>query len=245
MSGDDQPCRLCLELARLSRSHIISEFLFKPLYDPEHRFIEVTDVAKGKVGRGQSGYRERLLCARCESHLNRFEKHSRRLFTDPLPPHIAGSERIREFRRLDYALLKLFFLSVLWRSSVSSLDVFKHVSLGPHEEKIRIRLGNSEPGLESDYPTVFFNLHFEKEHFRDLMVNPTYMRVEGRLCYRFLLSGFVVLIFVASHGPPPSFARFVLAPDSPVRGYDADFREFRFLSEVWDLAARTTKDVEI
>jgi len=44
MSDSAKPCRLCLRMALLSRSHIISEFLFKPLYDPRHRFIKVTEA---------------------------------------------------------------------------------------------------------------------------------------------------------------------------------------------------------
>src|SRR5205807_10147179 len=80
-------CALCLEEARLCKSHIIPEFCFVPFYDQNHRIIEVSDVEKGRVRRMQKGFWERLLCIKCESLLNGLERQARRIFTDPLPPH--------------------------------------------------------------------------------------------------------------------------------------------------------------
>jgi hypothetical protein len=238
-------CHLCQKECPLCKSHVISEFIYNPFYDANHRFIEVTDVEKGKVRRGQTGYWERLLCSDCEQLLNRFEKHSRRLFTDPLLPYSHNSARIREFPRLDYRLLKLFFLSILWRASVSSLPTFEHVLLGPHEEHFRKMLLSEDAGTAEDYPTMFYIIHFDKKHFRDFMVDPTYMRVDGRKCYRLLLAGFLVLIFVASLPAPGSVPRLVLSPTMPIRGYDAELCEFAFLRDVWNRAAETKKDVNI
>jgi len=238
-------CRLCLQERPLCKSHVVSEFLFRPFYDKNHRYIEVTDVRKGRVRRGQSGYWDRLLCSDCETKINRFEKHSRRLFTDRLPLATLGRVRMREFPQLDYRLLKLFFLSVLWRASVTGLPVFKHVSLGPHEEKIRLMLSSEDAGSAEDYPTLFFILHFDGAHFRDLMPAPTYMRVQGRKCYRLVLTGFVVLIFVSKQSVPGAFPHVVWGPDRPVRGYDAEVGEFAFFRHVWDTAAQTTRDVQI
>src|SRR4051812_14436929 len=128
-------CRLCLKEVPVVRSHIIPEFCFASMYDQDHRFIEVHDVDAGKVRRGQKGFWERLLCSDCETRLNRFERHARRLFKDKLPER--KSLRRIDVPNLDYRLFKLFILSVLWRASVSSHPVFEHVSLGKHEEIMR------------------------------------------------------------------------------------------------------------
>jgi hypothetical protein len=240
-----QTCRLCDQPSKLCKSHVISEFLFKPLYDKDHQFIDVFDVSKGRVKKSQSGWKERLLCASCESKINRFEKNSRRLFTDPLPALKPGHAIRREFPRVDYSMLKLFFLSILWRASVSSLDVFQHVDLGPHEDKIKALLLRADPGDALVYPTLFFNIHFDGQHFRDYMVQPTYVKIEGRKCYRFLLSGFLVYIFVSSQPLPGKYPEFVLSPQKTVCGYDMEFSHFRFLRDAWNLAGRTTRNVEI
>jgi len=100
-------------------------------------------------------------------------------------------------------------------------------------------------GNREDYGVLVFNLHFEGSHFRDIMIEPTYCRVEGRKCYRFLISGFLVLIFVASHSLPNGYDKVVLSPDKAVISYDTELSEFKFLREGWEMAAQTTKDVDI
>ena len=239
-----KPCRLCMKAEKLCRSHIIPEFLYTILYDEFHRFIELTDVQKGIARQPQKGHREHLLCAGCETKINRYEKHARRLFVDELPPLIPRSKRVRRHPRLDYNLAKLFFLSVLWRASISSLKIFKHVSLGPHEEKVRGMLESGEAGAALEYPVAIHALYMDGEHFRDFMVEPTYMRVEGRRCYRLVLMGFVVLIHVDSASIQGAPARCAMSPDRPIETYQTELREFKFLAAVWDAACRTKTNLD-
>ena len=194
------------------------------------------DVKHGVVRRGQKGYSEPLLCSNCETLIARYERHSRRLFVDPLPPHVAGSRRMREHPRLDYTQFKLFCLSIVWRASVSRLPLFKHVALGPHEDAIRGMLLSGHAGESSTYPTQVFALHFKGEHFRDFLVEPTYMRVEGRRCYRFVMMGFVVLVYVAGHQISIEQQKLAIGRDQTVRTFDVELEEFEFLRRVSNTA---------
>jgi hypothetical protein len=222
----EPPCRFCGRKARLCRSHVIPEFCFSTLYDKDHRFIEVVSVDEGKVRRGQKGYREKLLCDLCETRLNRLERHARRLFVDPLPNR--KSPRRIDVTNLDYGRFKLFLMSVLWRASVSSLGMFRHVTLGPHEERVRRMLQNEDPGSPEEYGCVIIPLLFEGEHFRDFMVEPTPCKVDGRRCYRFVFFGFVFLVFVSSHGPPPTMTKLLIRDDRPIEIYPTELHELRF-----------------
>jgi hypothetical protein len=240
-----QKCRLCLKEASLCKSHIIPEFCFKPFYDHAHRYIEITDVKKGKVRKAQKGRWERLLCRDCEVRISRLERYARRLFADPLPPKLPGTQRVRQHHRLTYGPLKLFFLSILWRSSVSTDPFFKHVSLGPHEEKIRLMLLNTDAGPPNKYAVMIFALQFDGNPLPDFMVEPTPMKIGAQRCYRFVVTGFVILMFVGSHDPPEKFLRHVLSPNRPIETYDNELGDFGFLREVWNKSAETTRDVEI
>ncbi len=51
----------------------------------------------------------------------------------------------------DYSSLKLFALSVLWRSHASAHSAFSKVNLGPHEAAIRTMLLNNDPGDDEKY----------------------------------------------------------------------------------------------
>jgi hypothetical protein len=52
---------------------------------------------------------------------------------------------------LAYAPFKLFHLSILWRASVSNLEEFQAVALGPHEERLRMMILTGTPGTPDEY----------------------------------------------------------------------------------------------
>jgi hypothetical protein len=66
-------CRLCGKPSPLQRSHIIPEFLYRPLYDEKHR-ISVVKVGSDRIGYLQKGFTEALLCFGCEQKLALYEK---------------------------------------------------------------------------------------------------------------------------------------------------------------------------
>ena len=227
-------CRLCEQSKKLCDSHIIPKFCYKPLRDANGKAIEVNIDQEEVLDRQFAGHREKLLCVDCENRFSRFETHSVRLFCSPLPPFSTGSKRIREYSDLDYRTLKLFFLSVLWRSSVAINPFFKHVSLGPHEEIIRDMLLREDPGGTGDYPTLIWLLTLRGKHLQDILVEPTPMRVGTHKCkcYRFVMAGFVIIIGVSSSPLEDSLLRWAMSPGEPVQSYDSEFGEFAFLRAV-------------
>lgn len=238
-------CKLCGTVAKLCKSHIVPEFAYQSLYDSQHRFIEVTDVKKGRVRKAQKGYWEHLLCPLCEARINEFEKHSCHFFSEPLPPHILKSNRVRKFPNVSGEKLKLLLLSILWRASVSSLPTYRHVRLGPHESKIKEMILRQEAGSPEDYAVLICPLHLDGEHLKDFTVEPTHQQFSGRRCYRFVFSGFLFYIFVCSHGPPEGVKPRLLSSLSPVYGIDLELREIRFLRDSWNLVGLTTRDSNV
>lgn len=224
-------CRLCGQDRRLHESHIIPSFCYKPIRDVKGRLMQLSSVENRDVWGtvGSTGYSERLLCSECEIQFSRYESHAAKLFRLPLPPLVAPSRRIREHKTLDYRLLKLFFLSVLWRSSVAKHEFFRYVSLGPHEPKIRDMLFREEPGPMENYPIMVFMLNYGGEKMLGLLTEPTPMTYEQRKFYRFVMAGSVIMISVSSLLPTHQTRSLALSPKSPVRTYDAELGEFEFL----------------
>src|SRR6266849_5839504 len=110
-------CKLCREDKPLCSSHIIPEFLYRPLYDDNHRAIEVSLIPK-KAHLLQKGYREPLLCFECEQRINKYEVYFRDIWYEKkkLPPVVM--RQYVEINGIDYTLFKLFHLSIVWRASV-------------------------------------------------------------------------------------------------------------------------------
>lgn len=204
-------CALCHKRKKLKNSHIIPEFFFKPLYNEKHRFQVIPSINEEKVSYEQKGKRENLLCEECEGKISKYERYTSQLFygsnevfnTDENPIRIEG---------IDYKKFKLFQLSLLFRASVSNLDFFKKVNLGPHEEKIRRMLNDENPGGENDYPCIILIPETRGRLMSDkLILTPEEIKkFEGHRQYRFILGGCFWVYIVSSHTSMFSFKKFFL-----------------------------------
>jgi len=146
-------CKLCLRNRALRQSHIIPEFCYKPIYDGKHRVLVVQHDRVEADIYVQKGFRDRLLCDDCEQHFNRWEKEFKALWYDraAVPPDVRHNTRV-SIGGFNYTSFKLFHLSILWRAGVAKIPGASAVQLGPYEEKLRIRLLESDPGMPDQYP---------------------------------------------------------------------------------------------
>jgi hypothetical protein len=200
-------CRLCLQPNDLQQSHIIPEFMYKPLYH-RHRMIHIAERA-GQLKQQkpmQKGVREPLLCRKCEGHLNTcFEQPNTSLWRALVAQRPVGKIAMNramvdgmsllQFRGFDYQSFKLLLLSVLWRASVAMHEDYAAVNLGPHENAIREMLYGRNPGSWADYPCL---VCLPAEPNFGLMAAPVLTEMEGHTAYKFLLPG-VVLCFVVTN----------------------------------------------
>lgn len=227
-------CRLCQTETKLCKSHIIPEFCFKGFYDDSHRFINMYDVRNEKHCYGQKGYSEPLLCSACEGRFARYEHHCRRLFTDPLPAPRAGTKRFFDLSHINGFKLRYFLLSILWRASEATNEMFKYVDLGPkHAENLRKHLLAETLPRFDQYGCWVLALHYENEPMKDIIVEPTYCRIEGHKVYRLVFTGIVFLSFVSSHPVPENLRRLLLGASDQVTIYRTDLPELGFLRKLW------------
>jgi len=66
-------CRLCTRQRELCNSHIIPEFMWRPLYDKKSRAVAL-DGGSGTKRTLQKGLREHMLCRDCEKILQKDER---------------------------------------------------------------------------------------------------------------------------------------------------------------------------
>ena len=131
-------CRLCQLDRVLCNSHIVQEFLDSSLYNNQHKLMGITGQGNRDWKLLQKGIREYLFCSDCEQHLNeKYEKPFLQQWTiDHRLPNRMQNNSVHS-AIYNYQSFKLFHLSILFRSSVSSLPTFQRVNLGMHEEYIR------------------------------------------------------------------------------------------------------------
>lgn len=177
------------------------------MYDDKHRF-HVISLDERYPEYEQKGLREKLLCQACETKLSVWEGYGRDFFTGNAPLRYEGFDTGEGYwvHGIDYEKLRLFQLSVIWRASVSQHAFFANVSLGPHEERLRIMLLTQDPGDPGRYPCLMFHVHLDGGPAA-VMAAPTPCRLDGALSYRFLLAGMFWVFAIASHNLHPRLTK--------------------------------------
>ena len=204
-------CKLCLQNKKLVKSHIISEFLYKPLYFGKHKLLYIPTDKSQPVLKHQKGIRERLLCEKCDNRIGKYEKYAREfLFGGNIKVNMNRNDDLCSILSgLNYEYLKLFQLSILWRSSISELDFFSVVNLGSHENKIRTMIHNGHPGEPHQYGCVLLLITTENGLF-DCVSQPSFFKFDGHPCYRFIMGGLAWHYIVSSHSHRFSLKQFFL-----------------------------------
>lgn len=230
-------CKLCLEDRKLVKSHIIPKFMFKNMKDDNNIFYEVTyDLDTNKFTHRKTqieDYDKNILCERCDNAIlgGKYEKYSEKaLYGNDLPEEIApkctnyknpddGAE-YSICKNINYKKLKLFLLSLLWRSSVTDRPYFKEVSLGPkHEERLRKIILEDEDIPHDEYPIVITSFMRTDNKFDALIAQPKRIKTKtGLNGYIFLMNGMQFIIYVNSrnHKLTPELEEISLKEDELV-----------------------------
>lgn len=148
-------CKFCGESKKLIRAHIIPEAFFRVLRDGERPPVIVSDIAGVYPKRSPIGvYDTGILCIECEREFGPTDEYGAVVLVNELeqrfqPFSSMGQELAYVGSAIDQEMLKMFFLSVLWRAAVSTQAYYKRVTLGPHESRLHTILHSDEcPGLD-------------------------------------------------------------------------------------------------
>lgn len=186
-------CRLCLQERPLRKSHIYPEFLYKALYDESHRYVAVPLDEAARVTEPPKGIYERLLCAECEAHLQRWEDYASGVLfsreSGEVPIDRTATMPRLVFAQIDARKLKLFQLSLIWRASVASRPGFGEVQLGPHEERLRCALLADDPLGDADYPCFVALPTAHQKVIENSILTPFRVRMLGRVGYKSIFAG--------------------------------------------------------
>jgi hypothetical protein len=224
-------CALCREDRPLQWSHIIPEFMYRPLYDQNHRFYGVSSFPERPKRFFKKGVREKLLCGLCEQQFSRYENYACSVFfgsAASVPTRIPTGLL---FRGLNYDPLKLFFMSLLWRLAVTKIEYLKGADLGPHVEPLRILLHAEDPNDYRNFGCMVTALKWEGKHITDLIIPPVYTRFEQRRVWAVVITGFLFNFFVSNQKPPRQSWPGLLQMNGDFPLHVSEVREVRFLTQ--------------
>jgi len=209
-------CRLCLNERVLRNSHIIPEFFYKSMYNEKHQFHVLSTQETRPRPKEQKGVRERLLCGDCEKKLSRWETYAAKVLDNITIPD-QDTEPFITIDDIDYRKFKLFELSVLWRVSVASHDLFKEIDLGPHEKRIRSFIYEESAPQANDYGSMKFAILDDGGTKLDFIYQAQYKYIEGYRIVFLIFGGYVWLFFVSGHSKKRRYTDGFLQTDGRFR----------------------------
>jgi hypothetical protein len=227
------PCRYCGQNKKLIDAHVIPSAFFRriPLDQGTPRLLTNDDRVYAK--RAPDGaYDKTILCADCESIFGDWDCYAQSILADepPASSELRVGDRLvgLELGPYRYEHLKLFFISVCWRASVSSHPFYTTLQLGPYEVLAKRHIENRDPGAAEDFAT--FLAKFDDPVIGKVFLNPHRDRIDGVNYVRFYLAGYVAYVKTDRRPTPKPFRHFMLASDQPLRIVGRQFWESK---EVW------------
>lgn len=210
-------CKLCGKDKKLVRAHIIPKSLWKPLFDEQPPRINssapTVDNKRSPVG----VYDTEILCAQCESIFSPWDDYAQKLLlADPSERNylIENGHRIAYVEiSIDYAKLKLFFISLLWKAAVSNHYFFSRVNVGSFEPQLRRMILKGDPGEPDAFAVMIAKC---EDRLGTIVLNPQPERWNEINYYRFYLAGYMVYIKVDKRHTTDFLNELALNPEKPL-----------------------------
>ena len=152
-------CKGCNEKKKLIKAHIIPKSFWVGLRDgdePPKLMTDKTDIYPRRLPIGV--YDKNILCRGCEDKFQMIDDYGQQLLLKEESKHkeLTHNGKVAGYKidNFDYNLLKLFFISILWRASVSTQDFYAKIDIGPFEDAAKKLIWNNTPGGPEDFSCV-------------------------------------------------------------------------------------------
>lgn len=217
-------CQLCLEDKDLIKnSHIIPNFMYKGLFGNGHKLANVNLKDILKVTYQQTGIKDRdILCSNCDNaiigKLERYACNYLYLPNETIEREIIHGDAVNvpcvRYKSLNYNTLKLFFLSILWKSHISQNYFFNEVNLGKkYAEKLRKMILNNDAGVEDEFEVILIKIGNNETKLTKSIIQPRQLKDNGNTAYVYHINEIMYHFNVSNHNKMLMFYKGVIRKD--------------------------------
>ena len=193
-------CKACGQNKKLIDAHIIPKSFYMNLRSDSNHLDLLSSSSPKKTGRSFKGeYDKNILCKDCDSKFEIYDDYAKKLLIDCFAKfkEIKIDGRVQAWRMddFDFNKIKMFFLSVLWRASISKRPFFRRVKLGPHENTIKQILLNGNKDSNNIYTIALSK--FIPNHdstIEKTIIDPDLFKMNGINYYRIYLAGYTAWV---------------------------------------------------
>lgn len=231
-------CKFCGNDKRLIKAHIIPEGFFRRQRQGKKSLEIITNKAGEYDKKAPIGvYDQAIVCNDCENIWREWDDYAQKLLAEE---PLNGQARYRDAKKIaymvkdfDYKKLKLFFISILWRASVSSQSFFSRVSLGSFEKMAKEFITNNNPGDSEDFSVILSK--FCHPLGKQSTMDPYQYKKSGVNYCRFYLAGYIADIKVDDKPTPMPFSQITISENKPLYIICRDFRKSKELNLIKQL----------
>jgi hypothetical protein len=201
-------CKGCSTHRKLIKAHVIPAAFFKDLNEKNPEPLRMYTDTKGVYPkRTPIGiYDPQILCEECERIFQDLDCYASNVLVNRIETKelLDGGKSVGFLlMNVDVSKLEKFMASVLWRASVSSLDFFRRVALGPYESKFRQLVWSTQ--IENATLPSFILSKFDGVLGKGLVLDPHQERWFGIKYYRVYFGSYISHIKVDQRAPPSQF----------------------------------------
>ena len=230
-------CKFCGNESTLIRAHIIPVGFFRRIRRGTKALEMITNRTGEYTTKSPVGVYDRtIVCSKCEAIWQEWDNYAQQLLAEE---PLNGKAQYHNNRKIcfivdnfDYMKLKLFFISMLWRASVSSHKFFSRVSLGEFEDITKQHIVNNDPGDSEDLSVVLskFNHPLAKG-----ILDPYMYKNSGVSYVRFYLASYVADIKIDRQPTPEQLFKLTITQNKPLYIICREFEKSKELDLIKNL----------
>jgi hypothetical protein len=217
-------CQYCGNERRLVDAHIVPAAFCREMLAPGETtlYVMAMDPEQRPKRLPVGPYDQRILCRDCEDRFEKLDDYAARLLIrgreTAFRKEMLEQSEIYVCEQFDYARLKLFVLSVLWRASVSTLSFYNRVALGSRLARVGEMLDRSDPGVPEELGFILTRWVAVpgKNLPPKFLASPVKREYDGAQCVKLYLAYFVAEVCISPGGFREPFSDLVVAPDRPI-----------------------------
>lgn len=149
-------CNYCKKAKKLIDAHIIPKGFLGNVN--EQKFLEVSTISPHKKRMRKGPYDQHILCGECDNKIGVYDSYAKSVLIDNIESYRNTKNLLYKipYLNLDYEKLKKFFISLIWRASISVAKMFNRVSLGPYADIALSQLKGDVPLDDYTFAVLLF-----------------------------------------------------------------------------------------
>ncbi|MFI3242267.1 MAG: hypothetical protein R3Y43_06845 [Alphaproteobacteria bacterium] len=145
-------CAYCGEEKELCKAHIIPRSFYK--LNDNDKYIGISNNGKVNTVNFQNGMKDNnILCSVCDNErIGVFDNYAFEILNNKIPQSRINNSSIFRLtsKECNFVKLRKFFISLIWRASISKHKDFENINLGDKYENIALKMLKGELEIDNN-----------------------------------------------------------------------------------------------